>query len=57
VVSPVELRQSAQGVDIDALAAQIDARISHAVGAAKPAPGQKERSANAAGLSRYAAVA
>jgi len=30
-VSPVELRQTAQGIDIDALAAQIHERITHAI--------------------------
>ena len=57
-VSPIEVRQSVQGIDIDALAAQIDARISHAVGASKPAVSEEARSlSDAAARNRYAAVA
>jgi signal transduction histidine kinase len=35
VVSPVELTQTAQGIDVDGLATQIDARISHEICAQK----------------------
>ena len=42
VVSPVELRQSAQGIDMDALAAQIDERITHAISSPKRASSETD---------------
>jgi len=53
VVSPVELCHSAEAIDIDALAAKIDERISHAISAPKLAPSAGERQP----ANDYAAVA
>ena len=52
-VSPVELRHSAEGIDIEALAARIDERINRAISAPELAPGAAGQRIK----SPYAAVA
>ena len=57
IVTPVDVARTEQGVDIDALVAQIDARISHAIAAPKvEASGNDALQADESGPSRYAAV-
>lgn len=58
VVSPIELTQSAQGIDIEMLSAQIDARISQAMSLTKRGVvHQQEPNAAAADRNDYAVIA